>query len=125
MENQTLGQVLKSARNKADLSLREVERASKGRLSNGHLSLLESDEVKQPSPHHLYLLAAILKLEYANLLRLAGYVVPGEQSEPVDRNTAPLVSRMADFSNAELEELDNYIDYIRSRRIGGRDVGSK
>lgn len=113
----TLGQKLKQARKEADLSLRDVERATKGRLSNGHLSMLEGDEIKQPSPHHLYLLSAILKLEYAVLLRLAGYVVPGEAASALEPETAAIASKAADFSPAELDELDNYVEYIRSRRV--------
>lgn len=112
---QTLGQLLRSARHAADLSLREVERATKGKLSNGHLSQLEAGDVKQPSPHHLYLLSAVLKLDYGQLLKLAGYVVPGE-STPSSAEAAVLVAKTVDFSAGELEELDNYIEYIRSRR---------
>src|SRR4051812_4598730 len=100
-----------------NLSLRDVERATKGKLSNGHLSLLESDSVQQPSPHHLNLLAAVLKLDYSELLRLAGYVVPGAAGVvPQDAGTAAMQNRTADFSQSELEELENYVEYIRSKR---------
>lgn len=119
VDDKTLGQVLKEARHVADLSLREVERATKGRLSNGHLSQLEAGEVKQPSPHHLYLLSAVLKLDYAWLLKLAGYVVPGE-GLPASADAAVLVAKTFDFSTGERDELDRYIDYIRSRRPKSR-----
>lgn len=115
-EAATLGQTLKHARNIAGLSLRDVERASKGRLSNGHLSMLESDEVRQPSPHHLYLLSAILRLEYATLLRLAGYVLPGEAASALEPEAAAIAGKAADFTTAELDELENYVEYIRSKR---------
>jgi transcriptional regulator with XRE-family HTH domain len=118
--SEALGEVLRNARKAADLSLREVERASKGKLSNGHLSLLESGEVKQPSPHHLYLLAAILKLDYARLLKLAGYVVPGEGSASANAENAALIAKTSDFSAGELDELNNYVEYIRTRRPKSR-----
>ena len=116
MNDQTLGQILKTARTAENMSLRDVERATRGKISNGHLSLLEADQVKQPSPHHMFLLAAVLKLDYGRLLRLAGYVVPGEAPQAPNPDTASLVSKTSDFSSAELHELENYADYIRSRR---------
>src|SRR5687768_5014923 len=97
--NQTLGQVLKAARTAEKMSLRDVERATRGKISNGHLSLLEADDVKQPSPHHIYLLAAVLKLDYGRLLRLAGYVVPGEAPQAPSADTASLVAKTSDFSS--------------------------
>ena len=115
--NETLGQTLKAAREKAGLTLRDVERASKKRLSNAQLSLLESDAVKRPSPHHLFVLAGVLALEYAHLLRLAGYVVPGElEAAGGDHEQAALMSKVVDFTPQEREELENYIAYIRSKR---------
>jgi transcriptional regulator with XRE-family HTH domain len=113
----TLGQVLKAARETAGYSLRDVERVTKKRLSNGHVSLLESDAVKHPSPHHLFILATTLSLDYATLLRLAGYVVPGEfEAIGGDPDKAELVAKVVDFTADERQELDNYIQYIRSKR---------
>jgi transcriptional regulator with XRE-family HTH domain len=115
--SETLGQILRTAREKAGYSLRDVERITKKRLSNGQVSLLESDAVKQPSPHHLFVLARALTLDYAKLLRHAGYVVPGElEAAGGDHEQAALISKVVDFTDAEREELDNYIAYIRSKR---------
>ena len=72
----TLGSTLKTRREELGWSLRDVERKTDGGISNGYLSLLEGDDVKQPSPRHLHLLAGVLDLNYAELIRLAGYVVP-------------------------------------------------
>lgn len=112
MTKKTLGEVLRRARDTKELSLRDVERASKGRLSNGHLSMLESNAVKQPSPHHLYLLAGILGLSYEALLGLAGYVVPGN----VESNSEGHSAEHDDLTPAERRELENYAQYLRARR---------
>jgi transcriptional regulator with XRE-family HTH domain len=115
MRNETLGQILRSARRSAGFSLRDVERATKGGLSNGHLSLLESDEVKNPSPHHLFLLSVVLKVDYARLLKLAGYMLPGEATN-VSPEAAAMLRRTVDFSESERKELEDYAEYIRSKR---------
>ncbi len=116
----TLGSILKEARLSRGLSLRDVERATKGRLSNGHLSLLESDQVQQPSPHHLHLLATILTLEYADLLKCAGYVVPGAAVLPRVSEASNFLRKVSELSPGERRELEDYVEYIRSKRAKGR-----
>lgn len=114
---QSLGQILRQAREKTGYSLRDVERLTKKRLSNAQVSLLESDAVKQPSPHHLFVLSGLLSLDYSSLLRLAGYVVPGElEAAGGDIDRAAILAKVVDFTNQEREELENYINYIRSKR---------
>jgi transcriptional regulator with XRE-family HTH domain len=112
----TLGQVIRNARQAANLSLRDVERATKGKISNGHLSLLEADSIQQPSPHHLFLLAGALKLDYPNLMRLAGYVMPGKAAKPAVAERNRVAVDTSDFTEAELHELVGFAAYIRSKR---------
>jgi len=52
--------------------LRELERLV--RISNGYLSLLESDSIREPSPKFLGRLAGGLGVSYSLLMELAGYV---------------------------------------------------
>lgn len=119
--HKTLGQFLKDAREKAGYSLRDVERITKKRISNGQLSLLESDVVKRPSPHHLFLLASTYSVDYATMLRLAGYVVPGTlEAVGGDPDRAALIAKVVDFSAEERDELEKYIDYLRAKRATSR-----
>src|SRR5205807_3069034 len=69
-----LGQVIKSARLASGKTLREIETLTG--ISNGYLSQLESDAVKQPSPNHLHSLAEVYRLDYGHLMELAGYRAP-------------------------------------------------
>ena len=66
----TLGRTLRTARLSLGKTLREIE--SMTGISNGYLSQLESDAIKQPSPHHLYKLASAYGLDYALLMESAG-----------------------------------------------------
>ena len=75
----SLGIYLKEIRSERQLSLRDVERLAKERqlgaeLSSGYLSMLERDEVKEPSPRILFALASILEVDYIDLMKRAGYI---------------------------------------------------
>src|SRR5438552_899512 len=69
----TLGQVLKTTRVSLSKTLRDIETLTG--ISNGYLSQLESDLIKQPSPNHLHKLANVYGLAYVRLMELAGYAV--------------------------------------------------
>ena len=90
----TLGELLKRARTEKELSLRDVERATSGKISNGYLSLLENGEVKQPNPLYLHELAGVYDVSYAELMKHAGYVAP--QTAASSSSTSGLA-----FSGAE------------------------
>jgi HTH-type transcriptional regulator, competence development regulator len=110
---QTLGEVLRAARTAKGLTLRDVETASKKRISNGHLSMLEGGEIKQPSPHHLFLLAGLLDLDYAHLMELAGYFMPRASSRVASLPTG-LAFSAKDLSPEDLALVEEYIGYVRS-----------
>jgi transcriptional regulator with XRE-family HTH domain len=109
----TLGEVLKRARNQKSMSLRDVERSS--RISNGYLSLLESDSVKNPSPNFLYQLASLYDVSYAELMALAGYAVP--RAEAAAESEHP-VEFMSDLTDDERAQVGTFVRFLRASRKG-------
>src|SRR3954470_24255373 len=69
-----LGRTLKSVREMRGQSLKAV--AEPAEISPAYLVKLEKGDVATPSPHILFRLAQVLGVEYLELMRLAGYVVP-------------------------------------------------
>lgn len=74
MISKKLTSKLRNARVTQHLSLRDVDRLSKGRLSNGFVSQVELGQVNEPTPPKLRALAEVLKLNYLELMILAGYI---------------------------------------------------
>jgi|SRR6185503_8759961 transcriptional regulator with XRE-family HTH domain len=112
----TLGVVLRRARDVRALSAVDAARAAG--ISGAYLSKLESDAVKRPSPPVLLQLGEALGLPYAELMRLAGYQVPGETSG-TSAAAAVGASLFADLTEDEREELLEYLAWYRSRRRSG------
>ena len=74
-----LGTYLRQVRIKCQLSLRDVQRLARDKrleaeLSSGYLSMLERNEVKEPSPRILHTLATIYEVDYIDLMRRARYI---------------------------------------------------
>lgn len=74
-----VGSYLREVREGRKLTLRDVERLAKdnntnAELSSGYLSMLERDEVKEPSPRILFALASIYGVDYIDLMKKAGYI---------------------------------------------------
>ena len=112
----TLGQFLKEARLAKGMSLRDVEREAD--ISNGYLSQLESDKIKQPSPIHLHKLAQLYDRDYSELMRLAGYfVADGQRKEPV--GGVALSSKYEELTEADREMVDQLIKHLRRLRRAG------
>lgn len=105
----TLGQALRDGRSRKGFSLREVERQVA--VSNGHLSLIESGAVLQPSPNLLERLAALYGVSYGLLMELAGYRVP----EPVRRSVDTL-RELGDLSEGEIEQVRRFVGYLKASR---------
>jgi len=118
--NLTLGAVLKRARQLRVLTARDAARAAN--ISGAYLSKLESDAVKKPSPQVLHSLSQALAVPYAELMRLSGYLVPGEPARSAsDAATAAL---FADLTDDEKEELLEYLAWYRARRRPKAAAGS-
>lgn len=120
MARSSLGAVLRQAREVRGLSA--VEAARGARISAAYLSKLESDAVKQPSPHVLLQLGEALAIPYEELMRLSGYRVPGETHQAgADAVGAAL---FADLTDDERDELLEYLAWYRARRRSRRAAGS-
>jgi HTH-type transcriptional regulator, competence development regulator len=108
----SVGTVIKQAREIRKLSAVDAARAAG--ISAAYLSKLENDAVKKPSPHVLHQLSETLAVPYADLMRLSGYRVPGEdEAEPPLTVGAAL---FADLTEDEREELLEYLAWYRARR---------
>jgi len=109
----TLGAVLRRARDVRALSAVDTARAAS--ISGAYLSKLESDAVKRPSPPILLQLSEALTVPYSDLMRLAGYHVPGETNGHAAA-AAVGVALFGDVSDDEREELLEYLAWYRTRR---------
>ena len=112
----SFGSVIKQAREVRELSAVDAARAAG--ISAAYMSRLENDGVKRPSPHVLHQLSEALAVPYAELMRLSGYRVPGEEDRAaVDSVGAAL---FADLTDDEREELLEYLAWYRTRRRSKR-----
>jgi transcriptional regulator with XRE-family HTH domain len=67
----TLPDVLREARRRSAMSLRDVERATG--IRSGHLSQIETGNIARPEVALLWDLASLYELDFEELLRLAGH----------------------------------------------------
>jgi len=116
-QSNTIGKVLKEARESRRLSLREVEIQSG--ISNAYLSQLENDKIKKPSANTLYKLSSLFKIDFDDLMVIAGIVEKKEAlSEAVD-----------DFSflaqNATIEEKQKLVEYLKWLRYQEQEKDGK
>jgi transcriptional regulator with XRE-family HTH domain len=89
MPARSLAVVLRRARHALGMTLRDVERATG--IRNGHLSQIESGTIAKPELALLWELAAAYRLDYHELLGLAGYAgAPDSPSEQRARISATL-----------------------------------
>jgi HTH-type transcriptional regulator, competence development regulator len=112
----TLGQYLASIRLDRKLSLRQVEEMSQKEVSNAYLSQLETGKILQPSPNVLNTLADIYKIDYVQLMELAGYLPAAKAREATQRH-----GRIATFAEHNLTpdeegELMQYLQYLRTKK---------
>jgi transcriptional regulator with XRE-family HTH domain len=113
----TLGGVLRAARGRAGLSLREVERRTG--LSNAHLSQIETDTIGKPEMSILWELAALYGLDFGRLLALAGHAGEGETSGRTRRRMTVALRAMSELSPREQEEALRYMAELKARRADG------
>jgi HTH-type transcriptional regulator, competence development regulator len=110
-----LGSTLKRARTTKSLSLRAVADAAE--ISAPHLQRLERGEVGDPSPHVLYRLSEQLDLEYGELMRLAGYVVPNTRRRTTARTSSGAVSHSLSsdpsLTEAEAAAITDFLAILR------------
>jgi HTH-type transcriptional regulator, competence development regulator len=108
-----LGQRLRRARGKRPLT----EVAAAAAISTAYLQKLEAGAVQQPSPNILNQLAEALNIDYASLMRLAGYVVPSDRGgSRRPRNELRYALNSEELTDEEAHELAEYLDWYRERR---------
>jgi len=113
-----LGTYLRETRERNGMTLRDVEKAAKedkdigAELSTGYLSLLERDQVRQPSPRILHALAKVYHEDYIHLMKLAKYL-PEDSSATASPSYA---FRGADrLSETEKQQIQDNIDFFLHR----------
>jgi transcriptional regulator with XRE-family HTH domain len=118
---QSLGQYLANIRTTKRMSLREVEEACNGVVSNAYLSQLEHDKIGKPSPNILHALAAAYAVPYATLMGKAGYIADADTPKMKAGRHAQVPTFATDDLTAEEEEaLLEYLAFLRSRKGGAK-----
>lgn len=119
----TLGEELRSIRGMRGMTLREVEQRSG--ISNGYLTQLENNRIKEPSPNILYKLSQTYDVPYRQLMEAAGYIVPAPEKQsktaiPKPGNPRSLSSFALSTLHLEPEEEIALIDYLKYLRFKSR-----
>ena len=115
---ETLGSILKAARNASGLSLRAVEGLTG--IKNAHLSQIESGTITRPDMAMLWELAAIYDLEYAALLALAGYSDGGQETSGRQRQRLTVAMRaMGELTPKEQGDVLSYMAALKRKKSGG------
>ena len=105
-----LGQTLRTARESASLSLRQVEKLTG--ISNPYLSQLENGHTTNPSPHVLAKLARAYAVPYAQLMEAAGY-----SEDTGKRDTTLRVAMLASrLDVSEQTQVEDFINRLIARR---------
>jgi transcriptional regulator with XRE-family HTH domain len=110
-----LGVVLADLRTAKGLSLRQVEEATDGAVSNAYLSQLEKGRIRKPSPNVLHSLAEVYAVPYERLMEKAGYLLPSRGGEKGRRRRLAAFA-IDDLTAEEEEELLKYLAFLRSRK---------
>lgn len=119
-----LGRLLKSTRLASGKTLRDIEGVTG--ISNGYLSQLESDAVKQPSPNHLHKLAEVYRLDYGYLMELAGYMLPRQVGAVTGGQPQPFaLSGLDELTEEDKRKIQTYIEDLRdARRVRAPSTGT-
>jgi transcriptional regulator with XRE-family HTH domain len=111
----TLGGELARLRKLKGWSLRDVEEKTKKRVSNSYLYQLESDNVKQPSPNILYVLANVYEASYGDLMKLAGFVVPNT-NQRTTRHQNSVAFNALDLTQDEENQVLDFVEFLRLKK---------
>jgi HTH-type transcriptional regulator, competence development regulator len=112
--SQTLGDVLRAARQRHGLSLRDVERRTG--IRNAHLSQLETGGIARPEMALLWDLAAVYELDFSTLLRLAGHSGGPETAGERRQRMTVALRALGELTPEEQAEALDYIAELRRRR---------
>lgn len=94
---ETIGAFLKRSREDRGLTLRDVERLTGGKVSNGYLSQIEGGKIESPSVIMLHRLAGVYAIDFNNLCERAIEGNPPLPSPPCCETCGrPLVPELYD-----------------------------
>ena len=97
------------------LSLRQVEEATNKEVSNAYISQLENGRITRPSPNILHSLSLVYNTPYEDLMRRAGYLASGDNSE--GRRQAKVATfAVGDLTPEEEKSLLEYLAFIRQQK---------
>lgn len=117
MTDQRLGDYLRASRRAAGFTLRKVEELSSGRVKNGYLSQVESGAIRVPSTRVLHDLAGIYRVDYDNLLRLAGLPTHADAANLNEARIASFpAAAMEDLNETETLRVMEFVAFIKSQR---------
>jgi len=111
----SLGAHLARLRSVTGLSLRQVEEATGGLVSNAYLSQLENDKIAKPSPNILHTLAGVYKASYEDLMKRAGYL-SSDSDRSGRRQARAATFAVQDLTPDEEKILLDYLAFIRKQR---------
>jgi transcriptional regulator with XRE-family HTH domain len=112
----TLGQYLASIRNDRGLKLRQVEEATKKKVSNAYLSQIENDQIKKPSPNILHALAELYGISFEKLMDMAGYFTTPSMRAESERHGRAATFAEHNLTPDEEAQLLDFLQFIRSRK---------
>jgi transcriptional regulator with XRE-family HTH domain len=106
-----LGKFLKDVRESRSMTLRDVEKVTDGKISNGYLSQLENGGIAKPSAIVLHRLSAAYAVDYGTLMERAGFI--SESEAPTNRVAT---SVFGELTSDEEDELLSYLTFLRTRK---------
>ncbi len=105
----TLGALLRRLREAHALTLRDVEERTG--LSNGYLSLLENDKVRQPKPPVLYKLAEAFGASYLELMEHAGYAPTDARADRGEARSIVAFKGAEKLTANQRKEVQEFINF--------------
>jgi len=115
LTDDSLGAHLARLRKAAGLTLRQVEEATNGEVSNAYLSQLENNKITKPSPNVLHALGIVYNASYEDLMERAGYFTTNAAT--TGRRQAKAATFAIQNLTAEEEQiLIDYLAFIRKQR---------
>jgi transcriptional regulator with XRE-family HTH domain len=120
-----LGAVLRRLRQQRGWSLRDVEAKTGGKVHNAYLSQIESGKILRPSLETLVQLSLAFDIDFWTLATESGLIPEDAPEKPkASRQPHPLEtisrSRVADLTFDELEQISEFIDFVKWRRKARR-----
>ena len=112
----SLGALIRKARQDVSMSLRDVEEATNREVSNAYLSQLEGGKIIQPSPHVLYALSQALSIDYETLMQRAGYLLPTMKRAKRLKHGRTATFAIDNLTADEESQLLEYLTFLRTKK---------